>query len=569
MAEPARNVVLPVWAWCWLAVVVAALATRPPLPVDETRYLAVAWEMWRDKNFLVPHLNGETYSHKPPLLFWLMTGGWALFGVNEWWPRLVAPLFGLGSLFLTRRLAEILWPEKPVIAAVAPAILFGSVFWAVFTTLTMFDLMLAFCALAALLGLVQAWRARAGLARVAGFALFGIGIGLGVLAKGPAILLHTLPVALLAPLWGPRLGGVSSSGPMLPWRRWYAGVAVGIAFGAAIGLAWAVPAAIAGGRDFAHAIFIGQSAGRMVESFAHERSWWWYAACLAPLLVPWTVWPVFWRALGGFRMWRTGRGLAAALADGGGRFALIWFLVAFLAFSAISGKQLHYLLPEFPALALLIGWLVANAEDGGARQGNSAVDQAVPGVAAAIVGVLAFAPPLLPLSPSLVERIGFVESPWFLIYGATGLMVAALPLRRLALTLVRRVAALAVLSGVLVIALHLAVRPQIVATFDLHAPAARLAAWQQAGEAIAHVGKYHGQFHFLGRLENPIAMIGLANGDIERWLAANPKGKVVSYRDTPPVAGPQPLLVHPFRGDFVVVWDRADIAANPRLADRQ
>jgi 4-amino-4-deoxy-L-arabinose transferase-like glycosyltransferase len=561
---------LPVWAWCWLAVVVAALATRPPLPVDETRYLAVAWEMWRDKNFLVPHLNGETYSHKPPLLFWLMTAGWALFGVNEWWPRLVAPLFGLGSLFLARRLAEMLWPEKPVIAAIAPLVLFGSVFWTVFTTLTMFDLILAFCTLVALVGLVGAWRARDGRARIRNFALFGLGIGLGVLAKGPAILLHTLPAALLAPLWGLRLEGVSSSELTLSWRRWYAGVAAGVALAAAIGLAWAVPAAIAGGRDFAHAIFIGQSAGRMVESFAHDRPWWWYAASLAPLLMPWTIWPAVWRALGGFRVWRTGRGVAAALVDGGCRFALIWFLAAFVAFSAISGKQLHYLLPGFPALAVLVGWLVAGAESGGVRRGNSTVDQAVPGITAAGIGVLASMLPLLPLSPRLMERIGLVESPWFLIYAAAGLMVAILPLRHWALALERRVAALAVLSGVLVIALHLAARPQVVAAFDLRTPAVRLAAWEQAGEAIAHVGKYHGQFHFLGRLAKPIAVVGLTDDDMKRWLAVHPKGKVVSYRDTPPRAPePRPQFVHPFRDDFLVVWDRAEIAANPYLAARR
>ena len=93
-------------AGLWLVVMAAGLALRPPLPVDETRYLAVAWEMWRDGNFLVPHLNGEAYSHKPPLLFWLINLGWGIFGLNDWWPRMVAPLFGLGSLFLTGALAQ-------------------------------------------------------------------------------------------------------------------------------------------------------------------------------------------------------------------------------------------------------------------------------------------------------------------------------------------------------------------------------------------------------------------------------------------------------------------------------
>ncbi|TIM05057.1 hypothetical protein [Mesorhizobium sp.] len=45
---------------------------RPILPIDETRYLAVAWEMFSRQDFLVPTLNFEPYFHKPPLLFWLI-----------------------------------------------------------------------------------------------------------------------------------------------------------------------------------------------------------------------------------------------------------------------------------------------------------------------------------------------------------------------------------------------------------------------------------------------------------------------------------------------------------------
>ena len=83
--------------------------------------------MWNSGNLLVPHLNGDPYSHKPPLLFWLINLGWAVFGVNEWWPRLVAPLFGLASLFLTAGLARRLWPGEAECAA-APLILVGGLF---------------------------------------------------------------------------------------------------------------------------------------------------------------------------------------------------------------------------------------------------------------------------------------------------------------------------------------------------------------------------------------------------------------------------------------------------------
>ena len=97
-------------ACAFAAFTVVMLWMRPPAPIDETRYLTVAWEMWRDRSWLVPHLNGELYGHKPPLLFWLIDLVWAFGGVTEFGARLVAPAFGLASLVLTWLLARRLWP---------------------------------------------------------------------------------------------------------------------------------------------------------------------------------------------------------------------------------------------------------------------------------------------------------------------------------------------------------------------------------------------------------------------------------------------------------------------------
>ena len=142
------------WGGLWLVLMSGAFLFRPILPVDETRYLSVAWEMWLRDDYLVPHLNGATYSHKPPLLFWLINAGWGIFGVSDWWPRLVAPTFGLGCLYLTARLGKRLWPDHPIYL-MTPFLLVGTFYWVIYTTLTMFDLIMCFWTLLGLHGLLD------------------------------------------------------------------------------------------------------------------------------------------------------------------------------------------------------------------------------------------------------------------------------------------------------------------------------------------------------------------------------------------------------------------------------
>ncbi len=533
----------PAWTGLWVVLMGVALATRPLLPVDETRYLAVAWEMWKTGNLLVPHLNGEPYSHKPPLLFWLINLGWAVFGVNEWWPRLVAPLFGLANLFLTAGLARRLWPEETGCARAAPLILVGGLFWALFTTLTMFDMIVALCTLLGLGGVLRAWRTGAW----TGFAVLGVAIGLGVLAKGPAVLVHVLPVALLAPLWGRRL----SPGPWPDaWGRWYGGVLAAVASGAAMGLAWVFPAAQAGGEAYGNAILWEQTAGRMVASFAHGQPWWWYLPWLPIMVLPWAAWPALWRGMSEPR---------PALDDGGVRFCLCWFLPALAGFSLISGKQLHYLLPELPALALLIAFVT-----GQPRQGPEAprFDQAVPGFLFAALGLGVLAVPMV-APPDRLAALGYEAAwGWGAVLAAAGLAVAvARP------AAIPRLAALAGLGGAAVVAFHLMAQPTLSGAFDLTPTAARLAEWERRGVPLAHFGKYHGQFQFLGRLEKPLAVIGLLHPDVKTWLENNPNGKVISYHRVLPEAA-RPLFKQPFRRGLVVIWDAATMIAHPGIADR-
>ena len=544
------------WSGLWLGLMAVALLIRPILPVDETRYLAVAWEMWRDGEFWVPHLNGATYSHKPPLLFWLINAGWAVFGVNDWWPRLVAPLFGLGSLFLTAHLARQLWPqshkqdnapEADHIALAAPLILLGMLFWTLFTTLTMFDVILTFFTLLSLIGVVRAWKGKA----VSGFVLLAAGIGLGGVAKGPAILLHTLPVALLAPYWG-RVLADERKGSL---AGWYGGLALALAGGLALALAWAVPAGLKGGDAYRDAIFWGQSARRVVASFAHGRPWWWYLATLPAMVLPWLIWPTLWRGL---------RGLGNAFGNGGVRFCLAWFLPAFAIFSLISGKQLHYLLPELPALSLVFAFVLL----GGVREFRlRRRDQVIPGLIAAILGMVIFFLPSLKGPVQLPSVAGQLDLFWGLAIAAAGLAAATLRPR----ALLGRVAMMTGLSVALIVAVHLAARPLLADNFDLRPISQAIGQWQRQGRTIANFSKYHGQYHFLGRLERPIIPIGLVKGDKAAFLRDHPDGLIVSYHEVEPQVSrkeSKPLFVQPYRGKVIVVWEAATVRENPSITNR-
>ena len=59
---------------------------------DETRYSEVAREMLANHNFIVPHIDGMIFFHKPPVVYWITCIFMSIFGENTWGARLVNPV---------------------------------------------------------------------------------------------------------------------------------------------------------------------------------------------------------------------------------------------------------------------------------------------------------------------------------------------------------------------------------------------------------------------------------------------------------------------------------------------
>lgn len=542
------------------ALAVFGVLARPPLPIDETRYLAVAWEMRTTGDWLVPHLNGAPYSHKPPLLFWLMNLVWTATGVSGTAARLVGPAFGLAAIWATGRLARRLWPEDEGVGGRAAMVLAGLGAFAVFAGLTMFDAMLTLAVIAGVFAILAAGEdggARSGL-WIGPWIGLGAALAFGGLAKGPVILVHLLPLALSAPLWA----GIAP-------RRALVGLGIALCAGLALVGLWLGPAALLGGEDYRRAVLWTQSAGRMTESFAHARPWWFFLA-LAPLL----VWPFGWSA----GLWRrlAARGLRA---DPGLRLAAIWAGSALLLFSLMSGKQAHYLLPALPAVALAFARAMgaaplaeAPAPPSGARAPAPLSKERAPlplsgekalaplsgeRTPAPLAGAAAAPAAALPLAGigilCLAAAFGALSGPLGALLGpppvAGGVGLGFLALALLGLRLRGPGLAWMALGAAALADLGFLLGAPG-AVYDAGAIAALVAPADEAGVGV--LGKdYQGEFTFAARLRRPVAT--LSAQEAEAWLAADPGRALVARldRDRPP--GP-PRAAMIYRNHAYGVW---------------
>lgn len=494
-----------------------SLILRQPFPIDETRYLSVAWEMWHNGDFILPTLNGEPYSHKPPLLFWLMHAGWAVFGVNDYSPRLISLFAALASLPLVSVIARFFWPERPAIRSAAPLILASFLAWLLYSTTIMFDVVLGFFALAAVVSALKAFQH----ASLLWFVLCGVMLGGGMLTKGPVILLDVLPVLVLMPWWRPDVEGLRPG-------RWYAGILLAVMISALIMLAWVYPAIQRGGPDFENALIWKQTTGRMVESFAHARPWYWYLMLLPVLLLPWGV--LFWEKAWRGRLWR----------DAGERFCVVWFGVTLLAFSLISGKQIHYLIPVMPAVAL---WLARRFQERPIRR----VSLIVLGSLSLFIGIaLLLAPEWCQLSGSYpacedTPRLGGLLP---LVLGLV-LLMRSWPTNIARLRLIAAFPLILVL-GVLINFIGLSQRQ------DVRPIALEIRALQDQGVTVVNVDKYHNQYQFAGRLEHPLKV--LRGDELRRWAPDHPAAVLIVYQDRNETSLVDVAkAVYPYRGEQALI----------------
>lgn len=329
---------------------VIAMWFIPLNDVSEARYGEIARKMLETGNWVtLLHDYGVPFWAKPPLSTWLSAASMMLLGVNEFAVRLPGLLLSLGVLWLIWDVAK--KQSGSVVAMLTTLVLAGTLYFFLDAGTVMTDPALVFC-----ITLVQVafWHAVAKGNKTWSY-LFFVGLGLGLLAKGPvAVVLVAMPVffwVLLRNEW-------RTIWNRLPWIK-------GICIVLAIALPWYIWAEIRT-PGFLNYFIVGEHLNRFLTpgwtgdkyGFAHQEPWGMIWIFAAMGIFPWCLLGAVW-----FVTYR--KSLPAMFRDQDGWMSYIFLgtVVPLFFFTFSSNIIYTYVFPCMPMFALFFTeyWVRAGA----------------------------------------------------------------------------------------------------------------------------------------------------------------------------------------------------------------
>jgi 4-amino-4-deoxy-L-arabinose transferase len=283
----------------------------------EARYAEIARELLARGDWLTPRLNVIHHFHKPPLAYWGGAAGMALLGPNAWGARMLAILASIATIALAAWIAARRFAALSIHAGRAAWVLGSMILFAVIGRGLATDPFLA-AAVALYWTLAPSSLALAAL-------------GVGFMAKGPVVFLHTALPVVAGALWARDRRFLSLLGPPRGW--------IGFAL---VALPWYL--IVVALNQGLLGYFLGNQVVARVATETHGRGGppWYFLGVILAGAAPWTMALL----VGVARTWRQ-------RSEPEARLLLAW-LIAPIVFLSFSGSKLPaYLLPCMPAAALL------------------------------------------------------------------------------------------------------------------------------------------------------------------------------------------------------------------------
>jgi 4-amino-4-deoxy-L-arabinose transferase-like glycosyltransferase len=315
------------------------LGSYPMGSGDEGRYAEIPREMVASGDWVTPRLDGVNYFEKPPLMYWAVAGCLEIFGPSEWSMRAMPVLFALGGLLVTYATARQLYGRDAGLAAAA--VLGTSLLYYAIAHILLLDMAVSVLMSATLFCFILGVREPPGAKRRWLFYWLYASAALATLTKGMIGFLVTGAVMFL---W------------LLIFNQWNRLRPLHLPTGLLLFLAIAVPWHVLAARHnetWVHRYFVYEHWERFITpAAARPGPWYYYIAIILTGLIPWVgfLWPAVRDGVRG--------GWARRNENADAWFFVTWVTFIFLFFTKSQSKLAPYILPVFPALAVLIGaWL--------------------------------------------------------------------------------------------------------------------------------------------------------------------------------------------------------------------
>lgn len=326
-----------------ILIVVHLLMTLPNLgahslwDMDEGVNAESAREMLESGNWITPYFNYEVRTSKPAMNCWIVALSYKLFGINEFAARFPSVLFGLGSVLVTYEFGRRLFSASTgLLSALSLA---SCIEFCIISHAATPDPPLIFFQLLAFyvywIGFETAnrwWPI-----------LFGILTGLAVLTKGPVGVGIPCLIVVGHLLWTWRLR-------LLRFRPILVGT---IAFVLTAGPWYGLVTLDTKGK-WVEVFLLTENVQRFSRPLdGHSGGIYYHVVAVLVLFSPWVAFlpAALWYS------WRSARtpDESASNSTEKYRFLLVWFLSFLIVFSLAQTKLPNYMLPAYPAFALLTG----------------------------------------------------------------------------------------------------------------------------------------------------------------------------------------------------------------------
>jgi 4-amino-4-deoxy-L-arabinose transferase-like glycosyltransferase len=328
------------WFWLLLAVAIiwfGNIEYRKLIKPDEGRYAEISREMVASGDWVTPRLNDLKYFEKPPLQYWATATAYELFGEHQWTSRLWVSLTGFLGLLLVWFTGGRLFGSAA--GRYSAVLLGGSLLYSLMSHINTLDMGVTFFITLGISGLLLGQHAESDdRTRRNWMLLAWISLALAVLSKGLMGLVLPGAALFLYSVFQRDIG---------VWKRMHWGL--GLALFMLVVTPWFY-LVMKANPEFFQKFFIYEHYTRFTtKDLGRYQPWYYFVPVLLFGMLPWTL--LMFDTL--LRTWKDS--VYSGKVFNPERFLLIWVVFIYVFFSISGSKLPSYLLPMFPALALLMG----------------------------------------------------------------------------------------------------------------------------------------------------------------------------------------------------------------------